>query len=43
MKYLRRLFEQMTDDKFLVLELFLLWIAIALTFLVIATILYYIQ
>jgi hypothetical protein len=40
-KYLRELFKQLTDEKFLVLELFLLWIAVALTFLVVATILYY--
>ena len=43
MKYLKKLFEQLTDDKFLAIELFLFWIALSLTFLVIATILFYLQ
>ena len=42
-KYLRKLIEQMQDDSFVVIELYLLWIGFALTFLVIATVLYYIQ
>ena len=41
MKYLRDLFEQLHDGQFLVIELFLAWIAAALTVIVIATILYY--
>ena len=42
MKYLRKLIEQLTDEHFLGIELMLAWIAAMLTFLVIATILYYI-
>jgi len=40
-KYLRNLLKELTDSDNLAIEFFLLWIATALTFLVIATILYY--
>ncbi len=43
MKYLRELLKQLLDKDFLVLEFGIIWIAFCLTFLVIATILYYIQ
>lgn len=43
MKYLRELLSQLTDTNTVAVEFLLLWIATALTFLVIATILYYIQ
>ena len=43
MRYIRNLLRELTDSSNLAVEFFLLWIAVALTFLVIATILYYIQ
>lgn len=42
MKYRDKLKEQLTDDKFLVLELVGIWIAAMLTILVIFSILYYV-
>ena len=42
-RYLRQLLEQLTDDSYVVIELYLLWIAVALTFLSVCAVLYYVR